>query len=72
MKGYNKISSLPGLHSFSASPTYPAIQVQTIVRKGNVSTTEQIALAPHGCVSIQGFLQSPLKHANLLGQSAST
>lgn len=66
-----KLTFLPNLHSFSASPTYPSRHVQTIVRRGSESTTEQTALAPHGLVSKQGFLHSPLKHASLLGQSAS-
>ena len=62
---------LPRLHSMSASPMYPGSHSQTIVRKGNVSTTVQIAFRLHGLVSRHGFLHWPLKHANLLGQSAS-
>lgn len=69
----NKINLkfLPNLHSTSASPTYPGKHRQDIVRSGSVSTTEHSAFAPHGFVSIHGFLQLPLKQASLLGQSAS-
>lgn len=66
------MSLLPGLHPISAFPTKPGSQVQTIVRSGNESITEQTAFVPHGLVSKHGFLQILLIHANLLGQSAST
>lgn len=62
---------IPNLHATSASPIYPTSHLQTIVRKGNESITEHVACAPHGPVSVQGFLQTPEKHACLLGQSAS-
>lgn len=65
------IVNLPLRHPMSASPTYPGSQRQIMVRRGRVSTTSQMALAPQGCVTSQGFLHSPLKQANLLGHSAS-
>lgn len=63
---------LPGLHPISALPTKPGSQVQTNVRSGSESTTEQTACGPHGRVSMHGFLHTLLIQANFDGQSAST
>lgn len=63
---------IPCLHPISALPTKPGSHVQTNVRSGNESTTEQTAWAPHGRDSIHGFLHTLFKHANFDGQSAST
>lgn len=52
MKSKNIVyKNLPGLQPISALPTKPGSHVQTIVRNGNESTTEQVARAPHGLVS---------------------
>ena len=42
-----------------------------MVLLGKVSWTAQSALGAHGLISRHGFLQSPWKHASLLGHSAS-
>ena len=64
--------SLPGTQATVASPAKFGRHSQTIVLIGKVSTTLHLALTMHGFVSVHGSLQMPLKHANLLGQSAST
>ena len=64
--------SLPGTQATVASPAKFGRHSQIIVLIGKVSTTLHLALTMHGFVSVHGSLQIPLKHANLLGQSAST
>lgn len=63
---------LPGTQATVASPAKFGRHSQIIVLIGNVSTTLHLALTMHGLVSAQGSLQTPPKHASLLGQSAST
>lgn len=63
---------IPCLHPISALPMKPGSHVQTNVRSGSESTTEQTAWAPHGRASTHGFLHTLFKHANFDGQSAST
>jgi len=62
----------PGTQAMVASPAKFGRHSQIIVLIGKVSTTLHLALAMHGFVTAHGSLQTPLKHASLLGQSAST
>ena len=53
-------------------PVNPGKQIQLIVLKGKVLWTLHSALLTHGWITLQGSLQSPLKHASLLGHSLSS
>lgn len=66
------LQNSPWTQDTVASPTKSEGHSQIIVLIGKVSITEHLALAIQGLDSSQGFLQTLLKHANLLGQSAST
>lgn len=60
-----------GVHSMEASPSYPSIQIQVIVRTGNVSNTVQMAFNPQGSAKVQGLIHCPEMHAVCDGQSTS-
>jgi hypothetical protein len=62
---------LPGVHSTEASPSYPWIQMQVIVRTGRVSRTVQMALRPHGSDKAHGLTHSSDTQAVWEGQSES-
>lgn len=61
---HKKLDTLPLVHSLSALPINPDLQIHDIVLKGRVSITTHSALMPHGSVSKQGFIHFPLKQAN--------
>jgi hypothetical protein len=59
---YNYVLHVPGelvvsigTQLLSVSGTHPSLQEQIIVRKGTVSTTEQMAVEAQGLNSKQGF-----------------
>lgn len=55
----------------SPCPLKPSLQTQDMVLLGRVSKTLHSALATHGLISLQGFLQSGAKQACWLGHSPS-
>ena len=65
-------SILRRLHATSASPTYPGIHMQIMVRCGSVFCTVHSAFTPQGVRVVQGLRQTSLRQASRLPQSPST
>jgi hypothetical protein len=69
---WGKVILLILSHRTSPFPVKPKRHVQVMVLRGRVSYTLQSAFSAQGFNWVQGFLQSPARHASLLGQSPSS